>query len=64
MHEDCRASEDARDTYRRHKQYLAQEANFNGGDNIGAEPSTNLTITDFVTNKQASPAHMDAADFD
>nr|XP_011470548.1 PREDICTED: uncharacterized protein LOC105353252 [Fragaria vesca subsp. vesca] len=63
LHRDCRASKEAIDTYRRHKQYLAQEANFTGGDDIGAEPSTNLTIADFVAKKQASPAHMDAADF-
>ena len=50
--------------YRRHKQYLAQEANFTGEDDIGAEPSTNLTIADFEAKKQADSAHMDAADFD
>ncbi|XP_004293047.1 PREDICTED: uncharacterized protein LOC101295107 [Fragaria vesca subsp. vesca] len=64
LHHDCHASKEAIDTYRRHKQYLAQEANFTGGDDIGAEPSTNLTIADFEAKKRASHAHMDAADFD
>ena len=64
MHEDCRASEDARDTYKRHKQSLAQEVNFTRGDDIGVEHSTNLTIVDFKAKKQAGPARMDTADFD
>ena len=68
MHKQCRASKDIQDIYKRHKQYLAQEANLTSGDyemDIGdAELTTNLTIAYFETKKSVSLESIETPDFD
>ena len=68
MHKQYRASKDIQDIYKRHKQYLAHEANFTSGDyemdNGDAKLTTNLTIADFETKKSVSSESVETPDFD
>ncbi|KAL6134637.1 hypothetical protein ACLB2K_066865 [Fragaria x ananassa] len=67
MHKKCRASKEIQDIYKRHKQYLAQEANFTDEDyemdNGDAELTTNLIIADFETKKSVSSESVETPDF-